>query len=92
MLKKFRKNVKAVGATGAVTAFIAAVIIIIAGVYMVPVIAHEVDNVIYQNSSAWNFTGASGAASLMGLIPFVFIAALLVAVVAITFAFASKSK
>lgn len=92
-LKYFKADLKGGSSliVTAVGAFIAAVIIIIAGVHMTPIVATEVDTVIFQNSSDWNFTGASGAAALMGLIPFVFIAGLLIAAVAIVFAWAKKS-
>jgi len=89
-MKRLLKD-KRGSATVAVGAFIVAVIIIIAGVNLVPIVANEVDSVIFLNSSNWNFTGASGAVAMMGLIPFVFIAGLLLAAVGITLAWARKS-
>lgn len=90
-MKSFKENKRGVSTVVAVGAFIAAVIIIIAGVNMVPIVAYEVDYVIFQNSSDWNFTGHSGAEAMMGLIPFVFIAGLLLAAVGVALAWAKKS-
>jgi len=89
--KRFIKNRRAISTAAVVGAFIAAVIIIIAGVNMVPIIADEVDSVIFLNASGWNFTGASGAEAMLGLIPFVFICGLLLAAVGITLTWAKKS-
>ena len=80
-LKKLWSDTRAVSAETAIAAFITATIVIIAGIYLIPVIAHEVDSVIFNNSSDWNFTGHAGAAAIMGLIPFIFIAGILIAAV-----------
>ena len=40
------------------------------------------------NASLWNFTGASGAESILGLVPFVWIASILVAAAVGMFALA----
>lgn len=89
--RRFIKNRRAISTAAVVGAFIAAVIIIIAGVNMVPIIADEVDSVIFLNASGWNFTGSSGAEAMLGLIPFVFICGLLLAAVGITLTWAKKS-
>lgn len=83
-MKRFIKNEKGVSIAAAIAAFIAAVIIIIAGVNLIPIVAHEVDQVIFLNSSSWNFTGHAGAEAILGLIPFVFIAGILIAAIGMT--------
>lgn len=68
------------------------IVIVIAGLYMTPIIANEVDTIIFQNASDWNFTGHSGAESLLGLVPFVWVAGLLVLAVAGIFAMAKSGR
>lgn len=43
------------------------------------------------NASLWNFTGASGAESILGLVPFVWIASILVAAAVGMFAIAKST-
>ena len=90
LMRKFRDSKSGFSVAAKVSAMLGAIIVLIAGIYMTPIIAHEVDSVIFDNASDWNFTGHSGAEALMGLIPFVWIAALLILVVSILFAI-SKS-
>ena len=87
---RFAQNKVGLSVAAKVSGMLGAIIVLIAGIYMTPIIAHEVDNVIFQNASGWNFTGHSGAEALMGLIPFVWIAALLILVVSILFAIAKS--
>jgi len=85
---RFAQNRVGAAIAAKISGMMGAIIILIAGIYMTPIIAHEVDYVIFQNASDWNFTGASGASALMGLIPFVWVASLVILVVAILFAIA----
>jgi len=87
---RFAQSRIGVAVAAKISGMLGAIIVLIAGIYMTPIIAHEVDNVIFQNASDWNFTGHSGAEALMGLIPFVWIAALVILVVAILFALAKS--
>lgn len=89
-MRRFIKNKKGVSIAAAIAAFIAAVIIIIAGVNLIPIVAHEVDSVIFLNASDWNFTGHSGAEAILGLIPFVFIAGILIASIGMTLLYFTK--
>jgi len=56
---------------------IAIVVITVVLLSLTPTIIDEVE-VLDAASSTWNFTGASGAASILGLVPFVWIAAILI--------------
>lgn len=52
------------------------VIIVIVLLAMTPTV---VDQIAEMNTAGWNFTGHDGAISLLGLVPFVWIACVLVA-------------
>lgn len=65
----------------AMTAGIALIIIMVALIAMTPVVIDQIEAAT-ADADTWNFTGATGAESLLGLVPFVWIAAIvLVAVV-----------
>ena len=65
----------------ALAAGIALIIIMVALIAMTPTIIEQVEGAV-SAADTWNFTGASGAESLLGLVPFIWIAAIvLVAVV-----------
>ena len=91
LLLRLKNDVRAVSATNAIAAFLVAVIIIIAGINVAPIVATEVQTIIAQNASSWNFTGYQGARALMGLIPFIFIAGIVLATIGVVFVFARKS-
>ena len=57
----------------ALTAGIALIIIMIAMLAMTPIIIEQIETAT-ATADTWNFTGADGAESLMGLVPFVWIA------------------
>ena len=64
-------SAKVVGAVGIV-------VVVIVLLSMTTVVIEQVESTV-TNSSTWNFTGASGAESILGLVPFVWIASVLVA-------------
>lgn len=76
---------KVVGAIGIV-------IVTIVLLSMTSVVIDQVMAVMYgegaANASLWNFTGASGAESILGLVPFVYIASILIAAAVGMFALA----
>lgn len=57
----------------AMTAGIALIIIMIAMLAMTPIIIDQIETAT-ADAADWNFTGANGAESLLGLVPFVWIA------------------
>lgn len=85
------KDKKGLSAASKVMGMIGVLVAVIAGLYMTPTIAYEVDYIIFQNASAWNFTGHAGAESLLGLIPFVWVAGLLIFAVVAIFTIAKSS-
>ncbi len=69
---------------GAVGGAIALILIVIALFSMTPtIIAQEED--VTADSDTWNFTGADGAENLLGLSPFIWIAAIVLVIVAGSF-------
>lgn len=77
-------------ASGKILGMIAMIVVLIAGLALTPTIIDQVENATGA-SDTWNFTGAEGAASLLGLIPFVWIASILIAVVVGMFILAKQS-
>ena len=66
---------KIIGAVGIV-------VITIVLISMTPTVVESVQDMIVNataNDTEWNFTGASGAIQLLGLVPFVWIAGILIA-------------
>ena len=61
---------KVIGAIGIV-------VIVIVLLSMTTVVIEQVEAAVV-NAATWNFTGASGAESILGLVPFVWIASILV--------------
>lgn len=61
---------KVIGAIGIV-------VIVIVLLSMTTVVIEQVEAAVV-NADTWNFTGASGAESILGLVPFVWIASILV--------------
>jgi hypothetical protein len=51
------------------------VVTMILGIILLPIVIDQIQN---TNTMAWNFTGHSGAVTLFGLIPFVFICGIIV--------------
>jgi len=73
-------------ADGKVTASIGLVVIVIVLLAMTPVIIAVTHDTLPAGNwpsaavnETWNFTGASGAESILGLVPFVWIASVLIA-------------
>lgn len=62
---------KIVGAIGIV-------IVVIVLLSMTSVVVEQVETAL-ADSANWNFTGAAGAESILGLVPFVWIASILIA-------------
>lgn len=66
-----------------IVAAIGIVVMVIILLSMTDVIIEQVEGVMYgegsSNSTLWNFTGESGAESILGLVPFVWIASILIA-------------
>ena len=71
---------------------IAIVIVTIVLLSMTSVVIDQVSAVMYgedaANATLWNFTGHSGAESILGLVPFVYIASILIAAAVGMFALA----
>lgn len=69
-------------------------VVVIVLLAMTPVVVEQVEAVLFgegaANSTMWNFTGAEGAASIAGLIPFVWIASILIAAAVGMFALAKR--
>ena len=63
------------------------VVIVIVLLSMTSVVIEQVDDAT-ENASDWNFTGAEGAESILGLVPFVWIASILIAAAVGMFALA----
>ena len=74
---------KIVGAIGIV-------IVVIVLLSMTSVVIDQVESTV-ENADTWNFTGASGAESILGLVPFVWIASILIAAAVGMFALAKGS-
>lgn len=72
----FNMETKIIGAIGIV-------VVVVILLSMTSVVIDQVEAVVggtgYSNASLWNFTGASGAESIIGLVPFVWIASILIA-------------
>lgn len=51
------------------------IILLIIGVSLVPTVVDTVQNI---DTDAWTFTGATAAATLLGLLPFIFIVGLVI--------------
>ena len=64
-----------------VTAGIAMIVIMIALLATLPIVIEQVE-ASTADADAWNFTGATGAESLLGLIPFAWIAGIVVFAIA----------
>ena len=62
------------------TAGIALIIIVIALIAMSPIVIDQIETATAA-ADTWNFTGADGAESLLGLVPFVWIAAIVLVTV-----------
>lgn len=81
------------GATGqimtAVGGAIALIIIVVALFAMTPTVIDQEEQVS-ENASTWNFTGADGAESLLGLTPFIWIGGIVILVVAGSFLLAKS--
>lgn len=65
------------GLTGKIIGAISIVIITIVLLAMTPTVVNQVVN---MNTSNWTFTGADGALALLGLVPFVWVASILISV------------
>lgn len=63
------------------------VVIVIVLLAMTPVVIEQVESTV-TDADTWNFTGASGAESILGLVPFVWIASILIAAAVGMFALA----
>jgi hypothetical protein len=63
------------GATSKAVDWVILIILLIIGVNLVPTV---VDTVQAINTTNWSFTGYTAAATLMGLLPFVFIVGLVI--------------
>lgn len=71
---------KIIGAVGIV-------VIVITLLAMTPTVVDQVQNL---DTSSWNFTGYEGAIALLGLVPFIWIASILIAAIVGMFALAKS--
>jgi hypothetical protein len=69
---------------------IAIVVVVIVLLSMTPIVIEQVEDAT-ADASDWNFTGASGAESILGLVPFVWIASILIAAAVGMFALAKST-
>lgn len=70
-----------VNISGTVTAGIAMIVVMIALLATLPIVIEQVETSV-ADADTWNFTGASGAESLLGLLPFAWIAGIVVFAIA----------
>lgn len=64
--------------SGKVVGAVGIVVLVIVLLSMTSVVIEQVEAIIVD-SEDWNFTGSSGAESILGLVPFVWIASVLIA-------------
>lgn len=86
------------GISGKIVGAIGIVIVVIVLLAMTPVIIEAVEDALPQGNypgaplnETWNFTGAEGAESILGLVPFVWIASILIAAAVGMFALSKQS-
>lgn len=65
------------------------VVITITLLALTPVVVDQVDDI---NTSAWDFTGYEGAIALLGLVPFVWVASILIGAVVGMIALSGKES
>jgi len=75
---------------GKVIGAIGIVVIVIVLLSMTPIIIEQVESTI-ADADTWNFTGSTGAESILGLVPFVWIASILIAAAVGMFAIAKST-
>lgn len=63
------------------------VVIVITLLAMTPTVVDQVQN---MNTTGWTFTGAEGAIALLGLVPFIWVASILIAAAVGMFALAKS--
>ena len=70
--------------SGKIEAAIGIIVITIFLLALTPTIATQVDRIVIDgtgagayNTTKWNFTGAAGALTILGLVPFIWVAAIL---------------
>lgn len=78
------------GVSGKIVGAIGIVVVVIVLLAMTPVIVEQVETAV-ADASNWNFTGAEGAESILGLVPFVWIASILIAAAVGMFALSRQS-
>ena len=76
-------------AAGRIIGMIGVIIILIAGLGMTPTVVDQVQNL---NTTGWTFTGYEGAIALIGLVPFVWVAAILIVTIVGMFLLAKSGK
>lgn len=77
-----------VAISGKIIGAISIVVIVITLLALTPTVVSQVQD---MDTSGWNFTGYQGAEALLGLVPFIWVASILVAAAVGMFALA-KSK
>jgi len=71
-------------------AIISAVSIVVVTVCLLAMTPTIVDQVQNMNTTGWTFTGAEGAIALLGLVPFIWVASILIAAAVGMFALAKS--
>lgn len=74
LLQKLWRNTRAESINNKVAGVVALVVVFIFWLYITPVVAYQIDYMIFHNASTWNFTAHEGAAAILGLGGFVWIA------------------
>ena len=73
-LKRVWNDKKGVGGTDKIAAVVGLVVVFIFWLYITPVVAYQIDYIVFHNASDWNFTAHEGAAAILGLGGFVWVA------------------
>jgi len=74
-VKRFMHNIKGTASSG----FITIIVFIFIWLACLPIVVTQVQTLY---TGGWNFTGGSGASTLLGLVPFLYVIAGVIAVVA----------
>jgi hypothetical protein len=73
-LEQFLLDKRAAMGTQTILAIVSVVVVFILWLYVTPTVAYQIDYVIFHNASTWNFTAHEGAAAILGLGGFIWIA------------------
>lgn len=72
-LRKLLTNQRGDVPSSKIVAVVGLVVVFIMWLYITPIVAHEIDYIIFHNASTWNFTAHEGAEAILGLSGFIWI-------------------